>query len=101
MLVLEDVLPTLDEHEFYIKDLIGLRVFCDDCQVGLVDSSRDRGGVEVVTVLLDETEFEVPLVEDYVVELDMASSKLVVRDIEHLPRSRARVRGPKRPSNGK
>ena len=33
-------------------------------------SSRAQGGIEVVTVRGDEEELEVPLVEDYVVELD-------------------------------
>lgn len=95
VLVPTDALPSPGRGEFYIKDLVGLEVVCDGGVLGKVVTSSDRGGVEVITVVDGDIEFEIPLVEEFVVDLDLRSGKLTVRDVDDLPRSKVRRKGPR------
>ena len=87
LLVDRRVLPDIDDDEFYVEDLIGIEVFCEGKRVGKVKSSREQGGVEVVTVMDDSLEIEIPLVDEFVQELDIEGGRLAVLDIEKLPRT--------------
>ena len=93
LLVPREMLPPLDEGEFYAGDLIGMNVATKTGPRGTVTASRDSGGIEIVTVTDGETEIEIPLVETFVVDLDIPARKLLVRDIDELPRTPVRPRG--------
>ena len=90
LLVDRRVLPDVDDGGFYVEDLMGIEVFCGDNRVGKVKSSREQGGVEVVTVIDDSQELEIPLVDEFVQKLDIEGDRLTVRDIENLPRTGAK-----------
>lgn len=85
LLVPRSSLPHLDEDEFYIADLIGAEAFDGDLCIGTVTGSRPQGDVEVVTVTSDTQSIEIPLVEDFVVEIDLQGHKLLLTDTHLLP----------------
>ena len=84
LLVDRKVLPDVDDGEFYVEDLMGIEVFFEGKPIGKVKSSREQGGVEVVTVMDDSQVIEIPLVDEFVQELDIDGGRLTVRDIENL-----------------
>jgi 16S rRNA processing protein RimM len=80
-------LPALDEDEVYVDDLIGLEVRCDGRPIGRVSGSREQGGAEVLIVTTGDEELQVPLVEQYVVAVDVGQGRVEVREIDELPRA--------------
>jgi len=80
-------LPPLEKDEFYVDDLIGMEVYCDQELLGQIESSRAQGGIEVVKVVNDTEEIEIPLVEEYVHLLDQEAGRLAVREVDELPRT--------------
>ncbi len=87
LLVERRVLPDIDDGEFYVEDIMGVEVVLEGKSIGKVKSSRAQGGVEVVTVMDDSQEIEIPLVDEFVQELDVEGGRLIVRNIENLPRT--------------
>ncbi len=86
--VTRDSLPEPDANEFYVDDMIGLQAWDGDVLLGKISSSRDAGGVEVVTVQGNTTEMEIPLVEDFVIEVDINGGRILFRETEMLPRNK-------------
>jgi 16S rRNA processing protein RimM len=86
--VARDGLPELDADEFYIDDLIGLEAWDGEDLLGKISSSREAGGVEVVTIRGDNQEMEIPLVEDFVIEVDIKGGCVRFRETEMLPRNK-------------
>jgi 16S rRNA processing protein RimM len=82
-----DDFPPVEDDEFYVADLVGLDAFVGNDCVGTIVSSRPQGGVEMVRVVNETDEVEIPLVEGYVDLLDISGGKVVFKDIETLPRS--------------
>jgi 16S rRNA processing protein RimM len=78
--------PT-EPDEFYVADLIGLEGWDRETLLGTVSSSRPQGSIEVVTVEGETESVEIPLVEDYVVEIDIPNGRILFRDTEELPRT--------------
>ena len=87
ILVSRSALSPPEEDEFYVADLIGLIAYENENIIGRVASSRSQGGVEVIRIIGDAEEVEVPLVEDFVEALDISSGRVLLKDIEGLPRS--------------
>lgn len=77
-------LPKLEPGEFYVFELIGLEAWDGLEMVGSIRDSRSQGEVEVVTVVNQKEEFEIPLVADYVELLDMEQGRVVFREIAEL-----------------
>lgn len=92
LLVSRDDLPAPDDDEFYVADLIGLAAYNGDVTLGEITSSRPQGGIEVVTVAGEKEALEIPLVEDFVAELNIEGGKVVFKNIEDLPRYPVRPR---------
>jgi 16S rRNA processing protein RimM len=80
-----ELLPSLDDGEFYVADLIGVNVVCDGVSVGVITDSRAQGGIEVITVENDVREIQIPVVDEYVVRKDVPAGIFEVRNIEDLP----------------
>lgn len=73
-----DVLPPLEEDEFFLRDLVGLPVAVlkeaegDACdEIGVVDGVFETGANDVIVVqLVDGNRLLVPLIDDAVAEVD-------------------------------
>jgi len=88
ILVPRSAFPPPKADEFYVADLIDLVAYVEGVEVGRVASSRPQGGIEVLRIVGDREEFEVPLVDDFVSELDISGGRVLLRNVEDLPRSR-------------
>jgi 16S rRNA processing protein RimM len=87
LLILRDQLPTLREDEFYVADLIGATAWDNDLLIGRVTSSRPQGDIEMITVTGESTSVEVPLVDDFVIKVDISARKILLTDTHLLPSS--------------
>ncbi|MBN2717511.1 MAG: 16S rRNA processing protein RimM [Deltaproteobacteria bacterium] len=85
LLVPRDVLPVLDEDEFYVADLMGIEVFCEGQFIGKIVDSRAQGGIEVISVESDEREIQIPFVDEYVERRDIPGKTIEVKNIDDLP----------------
>ncbi len=85
-------LPRSEPDEFYVEDLIGLRVVCDDVELGKIVSSTRQADIEVITVESESEHIQVPLVEEYVKRLDIAEAVLILRRVDAMFREKRRGR---------
>lgn len=81
VLVRREELPPLPEGEYYEQDLLGLQV--------VTDAGRDLGAIEQVHYypandVYETAEAMIPAVEEFVVEVNLAERRLVVRDVPGL-----------------
>lgn len=68
--------PELDEGEFLVSDLLGMFVFEESGEeLGQVDEIMDSPAHEILVV----GEVLIPLVEEFVTEIDVESNKITVR----------------------
>ena len=86
LLVDRETLPPPEDDEFYVADLIGLEAFEGETSLGRVISSRSQGEIEVVCVANDSEELEIPLVDEFVEQLDIARGTLLFKNTSDLPR---------------
>jgi ribosomal 30S subunit maturation factor RimM len=89
-------LPEPDADEFYVDDLVGLEAWDGDELLGKISFSREAGGIEVVNVRGEDHEMEIPLVEDFVIELDIKGGRVLFCDTDILPRNKLGNRGRRR-----
>jgi len=84
--------PALSGGEFYVCDILGSRVLTRDGEttvpIGTVRELRSYPSVEVLVVAADDggKDWEVPLVEAFVLRVDTASREVVVASLEGLER---------------
>ncbi|MCP4677585.1 MAG: 16S rRNA processing protein RimM [Deltaproteobacteria bacterium] len=83
-----DELPTLKPGEFYVTDLIGIEAWDAEERLGQISSCREQGGIEVATIRGDKEEIQVPLVDEYVVEIDMDERRISLCNSALLPRNK-------------
>lgn len=98
LLVLRANLPKPEPDEFYIQDILGLEAMDNDVLLGKVTSSRAQGEIEVITVRGTDFEMEVPLVHEYVTDIDFVSGRILLKGTDRLLRTKitGRRKGPKR-----
>lgn len=88
-----ELLPPLEEGEYYFVDLEGLPVFTEDgAQVGVVERVHEYPASEVLCVRSDEGMREVPMVEPYLVEVDLAGGRVVVAELDDIELEKPRRR---------
>ncbi len=69
VLVRKDELPQLHGDEFYLHELEGLRVTCEDGHyLGRVHSFLDNGAQDILVVREGKNEFLIPLIPSMIVE---------------------------------
>ncbi|MEX0797800.1 MAG: ribosome maturation factor RimM [Bacteriovoracaceae bacterium] len=72
MFIERSALPEPDEDEFYIEDLIGLKVLDEEGnEVGVVRDHFDNGAQIVLSVQKNAEVVELPLVEEFFPEINM------------------------------
>lgn len=80
-----EALPPLKEGEFYLGDLIGYTVMSDECeQLGHVQEVWDLPANEVLRVVNMERETLIPLVNDFIKDIDHNQRRVKVRIIDGL-----------------
>ena len=78
-------LPEPDEDEIYLADLEGLEVFDPEGhRLGEVEGFLSYPSVDCLRVRVAEGVREVPLVEPWIVEIDLEAARIVVASIEEL-----------------
>jgi 16S rRNA processing protein RimM len=81
----EEELPTSSEDEVYIYELEGLNVEDNEGRVwGVVSEVMPLGEYNLLRVESEEFDFYIPLVSEYVEEIDLENRKIVVKDVSAL-----------------
>lgn len=82
----EDDLPPLEDDEYYLHDLIGLRVQTEAGEtVGTVDDILEMPGNEVLVVARPgAADVLIPAVSAFIAEIDFDAGQLTIRPIEGL-----------------
>ena len=78
-------LPTSSEDEVYIYELEGLKVEDSEGRAwGVVSEVMPLGEYNLLRVESEEFDFYIPLVSEYVEEIDLENRKIVVKDVSAL-----------------
>lgn len=79
-----DLLPEKNENEFYIKDLLGVSVYENGEKIGEVLDVMETAAHEILIVkdIVSKEEIMIPLVEQFVEEIDFKNNKINVVLIE-------------------
>jgi 16S rRNA processing protein RimM len=82
----EEELTSLKEGEYYVHDLIGIGVFSEAGEwLGTVKNVETYAANDVYTVESENGgEFMIPAVSEFVIRIDIAEKKMVVREVEGL-----------------
>ena len=71
----------IDDEVIFAAELIGVEVFCEDKQIGVVADVLDYPGNKVY-VVRGEYEYMIPAVRAFVLSMDMERNRMEVRLIE-------------------
>jgi len=78
-------LPDLDEDEYYIEDLIDCEVFDQDgTSLGRVVEILSPGAHDVLRIVQGQTETLIPLVADWVEDIDITAGRILVNSAEEI-----------------
>ncbi len=81
--VARNALPALGADEFYHADLVDLRVVTpDDNTVGTVKEVIAYPTVDAIRVARDGSYMEIPMIEPYLVELNLEAERIVVDNLD-------------------
>ncbi|MGL5438964.1 MAG: ribosome maturation factor RimM [Filifactoraceae bacterium] len=76
-------LRELDEDEYMIKDLIGLKVYTEEEQyIGEVRDVLQYSANDVYVVKNEEKEYLIPAINEFVPIIDIESKKIVIKPIK-------------------
>ncbi|MCA9580442.1 MAG: 16S rRNA processing protein RimM [Myxococcales bacterium] len=82
----EDVLPPPGDDEWYCRDLIGLRaVGTAGQELGRVEDVLPYPSVDCLVVRTEEGVREVPMVDPYLIEVDLEGGTVTLAEIEDFP----------------
>lgn len=80
-----DEVPAPDEDEFFFEDLIDCEVMDEHHNAkGIVTDVLTPAAHEVLVVSRDHDELMIPLVEDWIVSIDVLEKKIIVRSAEEV-----------------
>ena len=75
-------LPELGEDEYYYEEIYDCEVYEDGKDIGKVVDIMETGSNEVLVVEKDGKERLVPMIKDYVEEIDTKKKKIKIRKME-------------------
>jgi 16S rRNA processing protein RimM len=82
-----DALPALAPGEYYLIDLVGMRVvLADGSEVGTVERAIEYPASQVLRVAASEGAFELPMREPYLVEVQVPERTIVAAELDDLER---------------
>lgn len=73
----------LQNNDYLIDDLIGLKVICDDEELGVVLDIFDNNN-QVLLFIKYNSNYYIPYNERYIVNVDLASKLIITKDIKDL-----------------
>ena len=80
LLVRRDAFPPLEQGEFYACDLVGARLYGPDGELGIVEDLATYPTADVLVGRLSGgVRFEIPLVDDYIDEIDVLARHVRVK----------------------
>lgn len=74
----ESELPPLEEYTYYVTDLIGSKIICEEKEYGVIEAVSDYGAAEVVSAKNGEAKFSFPLLKKLIVDFDATLKILTV-----------------------
>ena len=79
-----DLLPEKNEKEFYLKDLLGVEVFEKNEKIGEIIDVMETAAHNILIIedTVNKKEIMVPLVDEFVKNIDFANNKIEVELIE-------------------
>lgn len=93
-----ELLPPLEEGEYYFVDLEGLAVFTEDgTQVGTIERVQEYPASQVLRVQSEAGVYEVPMREPYLVEVDIEARRVVVAELSDLEPEQPKQKAPRQP----
>lgn len=66
------------QEDFNLGDLQGFKVLCDQKVLGNIDSFETNGHQDLLRVKSDETFFLVPLIDEFIVDLDFENEEITM-----------------------
>jgi 16S rRNA processing protein RimM len=76
-------LPELGEDEYYMFQLMNSKVYYEDGEyIGVLEDVMETGSNDVIQIKGEE-EVLIPLIKDYIVNLDLDNKKIVTKRIEY------------------
>lgn len=80
-----EAVKTFSKDEFLIKDLIGCKVFQDDCNIGTVESVSCSISQDLLNIKNDLGQISsVPFVQEFFPIVDIKNKKIIIKPIEGL-----------------
>jgi 16S rRNA processing protein RimM len=87
-------LPPLEPGEYYLIDLVGMRVvLADGSELGTVEQAIEYPAAQVLRVATADGAFELPMLPPYLVEVRLAQREIVAAEIDDLERLPQRGKG--------
>ena len=81
--VKKDDLVKLPEDHFYIHDIIGSNVFCNDVRIGIVKDVLNLPANDVYVIVdLNDNERLIPAVEEFVEKIDVDEKVLILKKLD-------------------
>ena len=81
--VKREAFPALDEGEFYVCDVVGAKLVATTGEIGVVEDLVSYPTADALVVRLyarPDQHLELPLVEDFIERVELADSRIWVRD---------------------
>jgi 16S rRNA processing protein RimM len=77
--ITEDELLPLENNDFYIFQLIGLKVFIKGGDfLGEITDIVRTGGTDVLVVESGEKEYLIPMAEEYIEKIDLTNKEMII-----------------------
>jgi 16S rRNA processing protein RimM len=82
-LVLFEEKIELPENNYFIHDLIGLKVFdIDENYLGVIENVLQMGANDVYQIIQEDNEILIPAVSEFVKDISLKEKKMIVKLIE-------------------
>ncbi len=79
----DNAIPLFD-NEYYIVDLIGLKVYAGNIEIGIVKEILRNKSHDILSVLHNDKEILIPFVDEYIESIDINLKVVRVKNIEGL-----------------
>lgn len=81
-----EIFPKIKSDEFYLVDLIGFSVVdkLTHGVVGIIQKYYDHGAQINIVVSTEEGEIDIPLIDEFILQIDLENQKVIVKKPEYL-----------------